>query len=71
MTGPYAAIKIYTTRRAVSVDRLIDFFGLVMIYLLGAWSGIITIALVYAARRDEDFEREDVVEDGSKQENKD
>lgn len=53
------------------MDRLIDFFGLVMIYLLGAWSGIITIALVYAARRDEDFEREDVVEDGSKQENKD
>ena len=38
------------------MDRLIDFFGLVMIYLLGAWSGIITIALVYAARREEDFE---------------
>ena len=40
------------------MDRLIDFFGLVMIYLLGAWSGIVTIALVQAARRDEDFEEE-------------
>lgn len=40
------------------MDRLIDFFGLVMIYLLGAWSGIITIALVHAARRNEDFEED-------------
>jgi hypothetical protein len=56
--GLYADTKIYTTRRDVSVDRLIDFFGLVMIYLLGAWSGVVTIALVQAARRDEDFEEE-------------
>lgn len=40
------------------MDRLIDFFGLVMIYLLGAWPGIVTIALVQAARRAEDFEEE-------------
>lgn len=40
------------------MDRLIDFFGLVIIYLLGAWSGIVTIALVQAARMDEDFEEE-------------
>lgn len=42
------------------MDRLIDFLGLVMIYLLGAWSGIVTIALVQAARRAEDFDEEEL-----------
>lgn len=40
------------------MDMVFGFFGILMIYLLGVWSGILVIALLNAGKERDDFEDE-------------
>ena len=56
------------------IDTIFGIFGILGIYLLGAWSGLFVAALIIANRDREDMkedEWQDVFKDGSKQKDKD